>query len=292
MAYRELTVRLERDKLPQIEALLCLAGASSLSLDDADDSPLFEPRIGEMPLWPSVVVRALFPENTDLDALAEMLRQSIERDLEVRIRSIGDEDWRRGLLQSIEPLDIGEGLRLLPAGEAPTVDCSRRCINLNMGLAFGTGRHPTTRLCLEWIDANPMHGLDVLDYGCGSGVLAIAALSLGAHMAWATDVDPQALLATEENATLNDLGDMLWAGPPDALPQVSPQVLFANILAQSLIELADRFRELLRPDARIVMSGILEHQIDLVTSAYETGFSDFELVCDDGWARIVGHRSA
>jgi ribosomal protein L11 methyltransferase len=161
---------------------------------------------------------------------------------------------------------------------------------LHMGLAFGTGEHPTTALCLEWLDAHLETGATVLDYGCGSGVLAIAALALGASGAWAVDHDAQALSATADNALLNGVTDRLAVLAPEALPALVVDTVLANILAAPLVELAPRFAEHVRPRGTIVLSGILERQVERVAAAYEPYFDDFAATVKNGWARLDAVR--
>jgi ribosomal protein L11 methyltransferase len=164
-------------------------------------------------------------------------------------------------------------------------------VKLNLGLAFGTGDHPTTALCLEWLDANLEPGTRLLDYGCGSGILAIAALRLGAATASAVDIDPQALLATRENADLNNVASQLWIGLPDDLPETEADVLVANILAGPLQDLAARFHELVSPGGRIVLSGILAGQSRAVQEAYAGHFGPFDEQQCDGWIRLSATRA-
>jgi ribosomal protein L11 methyltransferase len=204
----------------------------------------------------------------------------------MRIADVG-EDWRRNWRQRVDARRFGARLTLVPAEEtAPDAAALR----LHMGLAFGTGEHPTTALCLEWLDRNVGTGSRVLDYGCGSGVLALAALKLGAHFAYAVDNDPQALAATNDNARLNGLGS-LWIGPPESLPAVEVDLIVANILAGPLEHLAPAFAARARPGCVLALSGILEAQAEQVEHAYAPFFEGFEYEIRDGWARLTARRT-
>jgi ribosomal protein L11 methyltransferase len=161
-----------------------------------------------------------------------------------------------------------------------------------MGLAFGTGAHPTTALCLDWLDANLTAGATVLDYGCGSGVLAIAALALGASRAWAVDNDPQALSATSANAALNRVSGRLFVGAPESLPKVAVDVLVANILAAPLIELAPALTACLGRGGSLVLSGVLDHQAPRVMAAFAPDFGAFDVDAVQGWARLTARRNS
>lgn len=272
--------------LERTESMLTLAGASSVSVHDAGDVPVLEPDPGQTPMWPVVEVRALFATQSNLEVVADLLRDLIGAATVVRIRDV-DEDWRRGWQQRVEARRFGAHLTLVPA-EEPTPD--PRALRLHMGLAFGTGEHPTTALCLEWLDRSVRAGMRVLDYGCGSGVLALAALKLGAHFAYAVDNDPQAIEATNDNARLNGLGS-LWVGPPDALPSVRVELVVANILAGPLEDLAPTFAALAKPGGLLALSGILESQTTWVERAYATYFDGFEREIRDGWARLTARRN-
>jgi ribosomal protein L11 methyltransferase len=160
-----------------------------------------------------------------------------------------------------------------------------------MGLAFGTGEHPTTALCLDWLEQRVASGMTMLDYGCGSGILALAALKLGARLAYAVDNDGQALLATRANAVLNGVGERLFVSAPEALPDVQVDVLAANILARPLVELAPTFAQRLRPGGSLVLSGILASQAATVAEAYAAEFDDLEQTARDGWLRLSARRS-
>ncbi|HEX6997362.1 MAG TPA: 50S ribosomal protein L11 methyltransferase [Gammaproteobacteria bacterium] len=271
------------------EALLELAGAASVSLDDAADSPLFEPRPGETPLWPRVRVQALLPSGTDTAALARVLGARFGAHADVAVRPLADDEWQAAGAEPIAPRRIGERLVLVGADDEPPRD-GRRVVRLHMGLAFGTGAHPTTRLCLEWLERALAPDARVLDYGCGSGVLAIAALALGAREAYAVDDDPQALEAARENARLNGVAERLWIGRPEELAPITADVVVANILAGTLAALAPRLAARLRPGGTIVLSGVLEAQCASLQDAYAPWFDAFERATLDGWSRLVARR--
>jgi ribosomal protein L11 methyltransferase len=287
---QQLSIQLDRESALHAEALLSLAGALALSLDDAADAPLFEPAVGAMPLWPSVRLRALFNAEVNMSAVAAIVRNGVGSGAKIEIATLVKSDWSAGLQQTISPRRFGEKLFVVPADTA-TADAPTT-IRLNMGLAFGTGQHPTTALCLEWLDAHPPRGATVYDYGCGSGVLAIAALKLGAAFAWGSDLDPQAATATRANAVLNAVEDSIWVGTPAELPPISPDIVLANILAGTLIESTDLLAKLLAPGRKLVLSGILNEQRDLVTRAFAADFGEFEFAELGGWIRIVATRNA
>ena len=267
MNWQLLELSLSADDLPRVETLLRLAGVQAISLNDAAGAEILEPAPGTTPLWPEIRVRALFPEGSSADATRRALESAFQSSNPIRVRQLDNDEWKGTWAQRPTTQLIGEGLVLL-AAEEEWADPFRAAVKLNLGLAFGTGDHPTTALCLEWLDANLEPGTRLLDYGCGSGILAIAALRLGAATASAVDIDPQALLATRENADLNDVASQLWISLPDELPEAESDVLVANILAGPLQDLATRFRELVSPGGRIVLSGILAGQSRAVQDAY------------------------
>jgi ribosomal protein L11 methyltransferase len=242
-----------------------------------------------MPLWPHVELRALFTTGTDLDRLRELVEKTLHTERTSAISAVDDKDWQAAWRERITALDFGSTLSVVPA-DTSAAPARGACLKLNMGLAFGTGRHPTTALCLEWLAAHPPRGARVLDYGSGSGILALAALRLGATRAWAVDYDPQALTATADNARCNDLGHSLWVGPPESLPEVEVDLLLANIVAGTLIEHAARFAAYAKPGATVVLSGILEEQCKTVESAYSNDFEGFECVGREEWLRITAKR--
>jgi ribosomal protein L11 methyltransferase len=285
----ELKLRAVSADVPRIEALLELAGAETISLRDAADDPVLEPEPDTAPLWPNVELRAQFAAGADLGPLCELLRGAgIATD--AAVTALRDDDWQGGLRQAIAARPIGSRLWLAPADDGG-VPQDRTVVRLNMGVAFGTGQHPTTALCLDWLEANTARGDVILDYGCGSGVLALAALALGASSAWAVDNDPQALLATRANAALNGVADRVHVAPPSALPALAVDVLAANILAGPLVALAPLLAGHVRPGGRVVLSGILEPQAAEVTAAYAPYLRDFERAALDGWVRLAAVRN-
>ncbi len=289
MSRQQLTLRVAAADVPQAEALLELAGAESLTLADAGDDPILEPLPEETPLWRIVELRALFAAGVDLEPLCHLLTSACASLAPPHIGRVDDDDWRRAARRGFVARPFGNRLWLAPA-EDPAVPAGRTGIKLHMGLAFGTGEHPTTSLCLDWIDAHLVRGAAVLDYGCGSGVLAIAALALGARRAWAIDNDPQAITATNDNARLNGCSRDLFVGAPGELPLITVDVVLANILAAPLVSLAGTFARCLAPGGKVVLSGLLDRHVAAVAAAYAPDFERLEHTVRDGWARLEGVR--
>jgi ribosomal protein L11 methyltransferase len=279
-------VELHAAQAAKAEALLKLAGASAISLDDAEDSPVLEPPPGAAPLWPVLVMRALFPIGAHLAPLAAVLKEACGA-REITIEALDDTRWQAALRRVTPARQIGR-LRLASAADDSGIDATSPRVRLHMGLAFGTGEHATTSLCLEWLEARLVEGARVLDYGCGSGILALASLALGASYAWAVDIDEQALQATRDNAALNTVTDRIWIGAPHELPAVAADVVVANILAGTLESLAS---VLCGYAARtLVLSGILSEQRELVQRAYAPFCESFAASERDGWVCIEAHR--
>ena len=276
----------------QLSAFFEQQGALSVSFEDAADQPLFEPDPGTTPLWSATRISALFDTTADFSALKQRLASTFGATVVERLHedTLQDQDWERAWLDQFHPMQFGRRLWVCPAGQRPAFDKDAVFIDLDPGLAFGTGTHPTTALCLQWLDGHPPDNQQVLDYGCGSGILAIAALKLGAAAAWGVDIDAQALWASRENAAHNGVDAGLMTGLPEALPDRHFDLLLANILANPLIELAPRLAGLVRTGGDLVLSGILGEQADAVRTVYERWFSLSETVERDGWVCLHGVR--
>lgn len=270
------------------EALLQLAGSISIAFADGGDAPILEPAPGTTPLWPTIAVRALFEHTADPAAIYTLLRPLAEG--EPGLAPISDAEIESRAAMPILPAEIGPKLAIVPAETLP--DSDPRALGLHMGLAFGTGGHPTTRLCLEWLERELAPGVNVLDFGAGTGVLALAALKLGAAHATAVDIEPQALTATRRNAELNGLEGLLTIVTPDKLNGQQFDLILANILARPLIELAATFAGHQPAGARIVLSGILDSQLAELESCYEGRYEKFASRKLSGWGLLTGTRRA
>ncbi len=281
-------MRLGHARAEQASQDLSELGAAAVTLEDAEDTPVLEPAPGATPLWPDVIVTAMF--ELDQGPLMERIRQlpawSARKGFQVS--ALPDRAWEREWLKDFRPMRFGRNLWVLP-GDSATPDPDAITLRLDPGLAFGTGTHATTALCLEWLDDHPPAGLRVVDYGCGSGILGIAAALLGAASVIAVDNDPQALTATVANALRNGVGDMITVGPStDTLARAD--LLLANILAGPLAQLASDFARAIETGGTVVLSGILAGQADEVATAYEPWFLIDEISERDGWVRISAQR--
>ena len=295
MPFLQLHVSLGDLDPESVEDACLAAGAIAVTLSDAGDTPILEPAPGATPLWPSVALAALFDAGCEPAALAAGLRTALGRPaLAIRAEVLEDRLWEREWLRDFHPMRFGSRLWICPGGQPPpaadAAGTTPAIVWLDPGLAFGTGTHATTALCLEWLDGAGLDGRRLLDVGCGSGILAIAALVLGAGHAVALDIDPQALLASRENATRNGVEARLevraaaepWGGEYD--------IVVANILAEPLIQLAPRFAAATRRGGTLVLSGLLTEQGAAVAAACSAWF-DMEPPRErGGWAGLVGRR--
>ena len=267
-------------------------GALSVTyVDSTDDEPVLEPKPGEMRLWRDTLVRALFDQSTEpllnLKKISVALGGSIAAS--ARVRAVADQVWERVWMNDWKPMRFGRRLWVYPTTTEAPEDSGAVVVRLDPGLAFGTGSHATTALCLTVLDSLDLTGRTVIDYGCGSGLLGIAALKLGAAQVIAADIDPQALTATHENAARNGVAaHVVVQGAAAPLPQA--HCVLANILAGPLIELAPRLTAACRPDSHLVLSGLLRSQTDAVTAAYAPGFDMLEVLTQDDWCCIHARR--
>lgn len=274
-----------------VEEVLERHGVVAVTLSDAGDDPVLEPGPGETPLWTDTRITGLFPLDADLDLLKQDILKSfaLRRLPDYRIEQLEDRAWEREWLKNFRPMKFGQRLWVSPHDHAGDFD-NAVVIRLDPGLAFGTGTHATTALCLEWLDSIEPSDKSVLDFGCGSGILAIGALLLGAKAATALDNDPQAVTATENNAAANSVSERILATLSLDDCAQSYDVVIANILASPLIDLAATLSEKIATDGSIALSGILEAQIESVCAAYDTWLRFDSPVIKDGWVLLTGRK--
>lgn len=304
MPYLELTLRCGESEQPRYENALEDVGALSVTLLDADadtgnERAILEPGVGETPLWHSLVLTALFPADTDALILLAAL-EAFDPGLDwsrAAFRTVEDEDWERAWLDQFKPMRFGARTFIVPWNhdlpeEAQAAHAA--VVRLDPGLAFGSGTHPTTALCLRWLDAladaGELSGRTVLDFGCGSGILALAALKLDAASAVGVDNDPQALIATADNAARNAVGDRLSVYLPEDEPVARYPIVVANILASALDALAETLADRVAPGGRIALSGILHGQEADLLTRYSPWFEHLRVEREDDWMRIDGVR--
>jgi len=295
MPWQQLIFDSSRDAAPALEEALLESGALSVTLQDSADEPVLEPGVGERPLWSETRVVALFDADADIDiallVLAGQLGVTRETLPPFRREALDDQPWERAWMDQFQPMRFGRRLWVCPSwSEIDEPDAV--VLRLDPGLAFGTGTHPTTALCLEWLDSQLLTGLTVLDYGCGSGILAIAALLLGAERAIGVDNDPQALLATRDNAIRNGIApERLLTYLPEQCPaDLRADVTVANILAGPLQQLAPLLIGHTRPGGRLALSGILAEQAEAVIGAYTAQCHLEPPALREEWVRLAGVR--
>ncbi|MGE6240489.1 50S ribosomal protein L11 methyltransferase [Ectopseudomonas guguanensis] len=289
MPWLQVRLAITPEQAETYEDALLEVGAVSVTFMDAEDQPIFEPDLGTTPLWSHTHLLALFEADTDETALLAHLRLLCGGDLpEHHVERIEDQDWERSWMDGFQPMRFGQRLWIVPSWHAaPEPDAVN--LLLDPGLAFGTGTHPTTALCLEWLDGQKLDNCSVLDFGCGSGILAIAALLLGAPQAVGTDIDPQALEASRDNASRNGIDPARFpVYLPADLPQQQADVVVANILAGPLVSLAPQITALVKAGGRLALSGILAEQAEEVRTAYAGAFDLDPTPEKDGWVRISG----
>jgi ribosomal protein L11 methyltransferase len=291
MAFYEIEFPLAALNSDVVEAALLDIGASSITFVDRGDEPVLEPKPGEFKLWSDTLVRALFQESSDavvnLNRLATVLGEHVTRT--ARVRAVEEQVWERAWLIGWKSMRFGRRLMVCPRTAELPPDPDVVVLRLDPGLAFGTGTHPTTALCLQILDSLPVAGRSVIDYGCGSGILGLAALKLGAASVIAVDLDPQALLATRENARQNGLSSSITVQDIEAqLPAAF--CVMANILAGPLIELAPKLTAACEPGGVLLLSGLLKAQASAVKAAYSAAFDIVQVIERDDWCCIIARR--
>ena len=294
MSWWQLTVQCSREQLEQTENTLLELGALSLTIGDAQDEPIYEPLPGDTPVWSLSTVTGLFEQTLTLEQLYDDLVKKLpeEQVASIRKHQLEDQVWERVFLERYHPIQCGEKLWICPSWIEPP-DSEACNVILDPGIAFGTGSHPTTALCLEFIGQHPPVNQSVLDFGCGSGILAIAAHKLGANKVSCIDIDPQALDSTRNNALRNQIDPELWQIALPGSIEIQPvEYLMANILSGPLIELEPQFSALTLPGARLILSGILSEQADDIISAYSPHFELDTVKISEDWCRVTGIRKS
>jgi ribosomal protein L11 methyltransferase len=292
MSWRQLSLTCQANQLAEVEDLLMELGALSISLSDAGDEPIYEPLPGDNPIWPESIVSATFAEDSDPEQIAQLLMAKLPAGLTQSVKhdSFQDCDWQQAYRQHFKPLQCAPSLWIVPSWIEPP-DPQATIVQLDPGLAFGTGSHPTTALCLAWLAEQQLENLELIDFGCGSGILAIAAIKLGASRVLAVDIDQQALVACQSNMEMNAItNEQIQVSLPEAMAADRVDLLMANILSGPLVELSSRFADLVKPDGKIVLSGILISQLQDIQSAYSEFFELNPARVDGDWACIDGSR--
>lgn len=292
MSWQQLKIQLRSDQIDPLERHLLANGAISISYLDAENQAIFQLEPGSTPLWDNSYLLCLFDETADLEALLKWLRQhpAVINKRSLQVEVLEDQDWERSWMQDFKAMQFGDKLWICPSWQTPP-DSDSINIMLDPGLAFGSGSHATTSMCLRWLAQAQLEGSEVIDYGCGSGVLAIAAALLGASRVHGVDNDPQAIVATLDNSHRNNIDDaVLSACLPEALPQMQADILLANILAEPLLQLAEKFSLLLKPGGKIVLSGLLREQADTLLNTYARWFVMDTPAMEMEWVRLSGTR--
>ncbi|MCW9732627.1 50S ribosomal protein L11 methyltransferase [Avibacterium sp. 20-15] len=290
MAWVQIRINSTNQQAETISDYLEEIGSVSVTFMDSQDTPIFEPLPGETRLWGNTDVIALFDAETDMQQIVALLKSAghLSKETAYKIEQIEDKDWEREWMDNFHPMQFGKRLWICPSWR-DVPDQNAVNVMLDPGLAFGTGTHPTTALCLEWLDSLDLSNKTVIDFGCGSGILAIAALKLGAKNAIGIDIDPQAILASRNNAEQNGVSDRLQLFlAKDAPADLQADVVVANILAGPLKELAPTITQLVKPQGLLGLSGILETQAQSVCQAYENQFILEPVAIREEWCRITG----
>ena len=293
MAWNQITLYATQALAEKLSDFLHDLGAVAVTLKEGGAEEILEPLPGETPLWCDTQVVGLFEDDLEINQIVTMLKQLCS-DIsfpKYKIEAVADQDWERAWLKDFQPMQFGENLWIVPSAYEP-VDKAAINIFLDPGLAFGTGTHATTALCLKWLDKHKALDKNVIDYGCGSGILAIAAAKLGANRVCAVDIDPQAVVATDVNANNNGVAKNIETCLVEEFDGKAADLLLANILANPLMELAESFSKILKPEAPIVLSGILLEQADDVLQVYKQWFDMYEPEQQDGWVMLSGKKAS
>ena len=291
MPWIQLKINTQAEHAEQIGDMLSANGAQAVTFVDAKDTPMYEPKPGEVLLWPDTQVVGLFDAEYDMPRVIHQLEKAkvLGKNFNHKLDQLEDKDWEREWMENFHPIQFGEKLWICPSWrDIPDPEAVN--VMLDPGLAFGTGTHPTTSLCLKWLDGLDLAGKTVVDFGCGSGILGIAALKLGASKVIGIDIDPQALLASQDNANRNGVGDKIELFLPKDQPALQADVVLANILAGPLRELRPVITDYCKPEGKLVLSGILGNQADDINQLYAEDFEMEDNAFEGEWARVSGSK--
>lgn len=290
MPWIQIRINATEKTADKVSNMLMGRGAQAVTYMDAEDVPVYEPLPGETLLWDDTVVVGMFDAATDPDPIIHFLKQFYRKDLSYKIEQLEDKDWVREWMDSFHPMRFGDRLWICPSWR-DVPDPSAVNVMLDPGLAFGTGTHPTTALCLEWLDGQDLSDKTVIDFGCGSGILALAALKLGAKQVIGIDIDPQALQASRDNAERNGVADRLQVYLPQDQPKnLTADIVVANILAGPLKELSSLISSLVTPGGQLALSGILDSQAEGLNTFYQQWFTMDTPKLREEWARLNGTK--
>ena len=289
MTWHQISVITTEDLAPRIADFFDKLGAVSVTYMDAEDEPVYEPAIGETKIWSNTEVIALY----EMDAEPELIKARLYTQFDAeqlhnfRHDLIEDQEWERAWMEFYKPMKFAKKLWVCPTDQEQ-YETGTVCLTLDPGLAFGTGTHPTTALCLEWLASHELAGKTVIDYGCGSGILAVAGILLGAKIAHAVDIDPQAITATQSNALKNKVADKVACYLPEQFTPFQADLVLANILAKPLIDMVEQISNLVAPGSQLVLSGILYEQAESVMNAYQEYIIFNPPVQQEDWIRLDG----
>ena len=283
--YFEVSLLCGKSEIVSLEDFMLSIGACSVTYRDAQDVAILEPAPGKMPLWQDIEITAMFTKDF-LEAEIMRVLEAKYQDKNIKLERLKNQVWERTWLEHFKPMQFGENTWIIPS-EYEAVNEKAINIYLDPGMAFGTGTHATTALCLRWIDEHDMKNVEAIDFGCGSGILAIAALKHGASKLYCTDIDPQAIESTLINATNNEVIDGIEVIEGKDVNNLKDlDIVLANILAAPLMTLVDVFHGLLKEKGELVMSGILKEQTDEIVEKFKGSFVDFEIKIMDDWASV------
>ena len=292
MNWKQLSFQVKKQQADLVSEVLIGLGSISITYKDAYDEAIYEPPVGQTPLWDDVEINALFSS----DINQESIKDSIFEICNIKVLTslnLKDRVWEEEFKKDFQPMKFGQRLWVFPSWESQIkLPNDYIIVNMDPGLAFGTGTHQTTSLCLNYLDANPPIDMKVIDFGCGTGILAIAAAKLGASSLLAIDNDPQAVIASRENIAKNNFGSFIKIlHSIEKMELKYCDLLMANILSSTLIELESQFSELVKPNGTILLSGILEEQVEEVIDYYSKNFNNIKIKNKEEWFRISAMRN-